>query len=105
MHKVNDVMVNGTRVSNLFSSRDEHWHTTTIRPIKSLYSMSRVIDVEYGVDKSIKAYTNKLQEKFIDGPQPAVCDMSDWMLYCETYFKLLPYFWVLTLDSQLPGTR
>ncbi|KAK2766963.1 hypothetical protein FQN54_006279 [Arachnomyces sp. PD_36] len=81
MHKVNDVVINGVRLSNFFSTRDEHWHATAIKPIKSLYSMSRVTDVEYGVDKSIRAYTKKLQEKFIDGPKPEVCDMSDWMLY------------------------
>lgn len=92
MYKVNDVIMNGTRISNLFSTLDENWHTAKIKPIKSLYSMSRVLDVECGVDKSINAFTKKLQELFIDGPQPAVCDIGDWMLYCESHFGTPPYF-------------
>lgn len=91
MHKVNDVVINGTRISNFFSTRDEHWHATSIKPIKPLYSMSRVIDVEYGVDKQINAFTKKLQELFIDGPQPAVCEMGDWMLYCEIHSESCLY--------------
>lgn len=53
--------------------------------------MSRVIDVEYGVDKQINAFTKKLQELFIDGPQPAVCEMGDWMLYCEIHSESCLY--------------
>lgn len=95
MHKVNDVKINGMRISNFFSTRDEDWHNMAIRPIKSLYSMSRVTDVEYGVDKSIKAYTKRLQEVFIDGPEPKTCEMGDWMLYCEIDYHCSPFHQIL----------
>ncbi|KAI9931468.1 hypothetical protein MW887_010043 [Aspergillus wentii] len=79
MYSVNDVMVNGTRVSNLFSTRDETWHSTIIRPVKSLYSMTRVQDAEHSVDTAIQLYFEKLQERFVSTGRP--CDMADYMLY------------------------
>lgn len=84
MYSVNDVMVNGTRVSNLFSTRDETWHSTIIRPVKSLYSMTRVQDAEHSVDTAIQLYFEKLQERFVSTGRP--CDMADYMLYCGSQY-------------------
>ncbi|KZF19789.1 cytochrome P450 [Xylona heveae TC161] len=79
MYMINDVMVNGVRVSNLFSTRSEEWHSTSIRPIKSLYSMTKVQDFEHHVDTTLNFLMQKLEERFINTGKP--CDMADYLLY------------------------
>lgn len=81
MYNVNDVVVSGVRLSNLFSTQDEKWHSTFVRPVKSLYSMSRVQEVESNMDVTIKLFFDKLRTKFISTGQP--CEMSDWINFCE----------------------
>ncbi|KAL2002185.1 hypothetical protein VTN02DRAFT_482 [Thermoascus thermophilus] len=79
MYGVNEAMVAGKRVTNLFATTDEKWHSTFIRPVKSLYSMTKVQDVEHCVDAVINLYLEKLQERFVS-PGKA-CDMADYMVY------------------------
>lgn len=81
MYSVNDVIVSGKRVSNLFGTTDEKWHATVIRPVKSLYSMTKVQDVEHCVDAVINLYLEKPQERFVSTGKP--CDMADYILYCK----------------------
>ncbi|KAJ5113682.1 cytochrome P450 [Penicillium angulare] len=77
MYNVNDVVVGGVRLSNLFSTRDEKWHSTYIRPVMSLYSMSRVQDVEDEVDTTINLFLEKLRTHFVSTGKS--CEMSDWL--------------------------
>ncbi|KAJ5692601.1 cytochrome P450 [Penicillium macrosclerotiorum] len=77
MYNVNDVLVGGNRLSNLFSSQDEKWHSTYIRPVKNLYSMSKVQDVETTMDITINLFFDKLRERFVRTDKP--CEMSDWI--------------------------
>ncbi|KAJ5921118.1 hypothetical protein N7466_009444 [Penicillium verhagenii] len=77
MYNVNDVVVGGMRLKNLFSNQDEKWHSTYIRPIKSLYSMSRVQDVEQNVDITINLLLDKLRTHFVRTGKP--CEMTDWI--------------------------
>ncbi|KAJ5750360.1 hypothetical protein N7533_007388 [Penicillium manginii] len=77
MYNVNDVVIGGVRLSNLFSSQDEKWHSTFIRPVKSMYSMSRVQEVESTMDVTIKLLFDKLRAKFVGTGQ--TCEMSDWI--------------------------
>ncbi|KAJ5590564.1 cytochrome P450 [Penicillium hetheringtonii] len=77
MYNVNDVMINGVRLSNLFSTQDEKWHSTFIRPVKSLYSMSRVQEVEGNMDITIKLLFDQLRERFVG--KGKTCEMSDWI--------------------------
>ncbi|KAJ5831933.1 hypothetical protein N7474_000244 [Penicillium riverlandense] len=77
MYNVNDVVVSGVRIKNLFSHQDEKWHSTFIRPVKGLYSMSKVQDVEPGMDQTIKFFFEKLRERFIYPGK--VCEMSDYL--------------------------
>lgn len=87
MYNVNDVVIGGVRLSNLFSSRDEKWHSTFIRPVKNMYSMSRVQEVEDTMDVTIKLLFNKLRTKFVGTGQ--ACEMSDWINFCEYLAHLL----------------
>ncbi|KAJ5203779.1 cytochrome P450 [Penicillium cinerascens] len=77
MYNVNDVIVSGTRFKNLFSNQDEKWHSTFIRPVKSLYSMSKVQDVEHNVDITIELLLEKLRERFVRPGKP--CEMSEYI--------------------------
>ncbi|KAJ5703005.1 hypothetical protein N7488_010553 [Penicillium malachiteum] len=76
MYNVNDVVVSGMRLSNLFSTQDEKWHSTFVRPINSLYSMSRVQETEHNVDITIELFLEKLRVNFVRTGKP--CEISDW---------------------------
>ncbi|KAJ5670587.1 cytochrome P450 [Penicillium maclennaniae] len=77
MYNVNDVIVSGTRYKNLFSNQDEKWHSTFIRPIKNLYSMSKVQDVEHNVDITIQLFLEKLRERFVRPGK--TCEVSEYI--------------------------
>ncbi|KAJ5657790.1 cytochrome P450 [Penicillium longicatenatum] len=77
MYNVNDVVVGGIRLKNLFSSQDEKWHSTYIRPIKNLYSLTKVQDVEANVDITINLLLEKLRARFVGTGKP--CEMTDWI--------------------------
>lgn len=71
----------GTRVSTLFSSRDEKWHTAALRPIRALYSMSQVLEMEHLIDKTIDLLCEKLDGRFVE--TGATLDIADYVLYGE----------------------
>ncbi|KAJ5460255.1 cytochrome P450 [Penicillium daleae] len=79
MYNVNDVVVSGVRLSNLFSSQDEKWHSTFTRPVKTLYSMSRVQDVEENMDITVNLFLDKLRERFVSTGKS--CEMTDWISF------------------------
>lgn len=86
MYNVNDVVVGGVRLSNLFSSQDEKWHSTYIRPIKNMYSLSRVQEVEENVDITLKLLLEKFRARFVDTGKP--CEMTDWINFCVCFDPL-----------------
>ncbi|CEO60221.1 hypothetical protein PMG11_04859 [Penicillium brasilianum] len=79
MYNVNDVVVAGSRLSNLFSSQDEKWHSTFTRPVKTLYSMSRVQEVEDNMDITLNLFLEKLRERFVR--TGITCEMTDWISF------------------------
>ncbi|KAJ5751975.1 hypothetical protein N7520_008892 [Penicillium odoratum] len=79
MYNANDVVVGGVRLKNLFSNQDEKWHSVYIRPIKNLYSMSRVQEVEQNVDITINLLLDKLRANFVRTGKP--CEMTEWINY------------------------
>lgn len=87
MYNVNDVVVSGMRLSNLFSSQDEKWHSTFTRPVKSVYSMSRVQEVEDNMDSTVNLFLDKLRERFVRTGK--TCEMTDWISFCE--YTFLPF--------------
>ena len=88
MVSVNDVMIDGQRVSNLFGTRDEEWHDAKLKPIKSLYSMTKVQDFEANVDLAINLFVEKLQDRFIKPGNS--CDMADYLGFCTS--------WILSIN-------
>ncbi|CAG8229941.1 unnamed protein product [Penicillium nalgiovense] len=77
MYNDNDVVVGGVRLKNLFSNQNESWHSTYIRPVKNLYSMSKVQDAESNIDITIKLLCEKLRARFVRPGK--TCEMSDWI--------------------------
>lgn len=76
-----DSRFNGKRVANLFTSKDEKWHTMVLRPVRPLYSMTQVLDMENLIDTTINLLCEKLDERFVQ--QGESCDIADYMMYGE----------------------
>lgn len=54
---------------------------TVLRPVRPLYSMTQVLDMESLVDTTINLLCEKLDERFV---QPGKsCDMADYIMYGE----------------------
>ena len=77
----NDVLVNGQRVSNLFSTRDEDWHNSSLKPIRSLYSMTRALDAEVHVDKMLEDFMSIVEERFAKHGKEF--DMAEYVPFCK----------------------
>ncbi|RSM13176.1 hypothetical protein CEP52_002143 [Fusarium oligoseptatum] len=65
MYMINDVLINGKRLANVFNTRDLAWHAQQIKPISKFFSMSRLMDIEPLLDVTINMITSKLNEKVL----------------------------------------
>ncbi|KAH8812220.1 putative cytochrome P450 [Xylogone sp. PMI_703] len=82
MYKPNDVLINDMRISNLFSARDNEWHDKYIKPIRGLWTMSKVLEMEPLIDETLNKFTSKLGAKFADGLNIGkTCMMDDWLAF------------------------
>ncbi|OJJ39814.1 hypothetical protein ASPWEDRAFT_25610 [Aspergillus wentii DTO 134E9] len=82
MYRPNDVLIEGHRISNLFNTPDEDWHNQNIRPIRGLWSMTKVLEYEPLIDETLGKLVQKLAAKFADGPNAGtVCPADDWIGY------------------------
>lgn len=81
MYSVNDSKdPTGIRVRNLFSTRDENYHSTLIRPVRNLYTMTKLQEMEPLIDETINLFCDILMERFaVPGK---ACEMTDYILYC-----------------------
>lgn len=81
MYRTNDVLINGVRLSNLFNTQDNHWHDTYMNPIRSLWTMTKVLDMESLIDETLNKFTAKMDVKFADVEHN--CMMDEWLGYCK----------------------
>ncbi|TVY47545.1 Cytochrome P450 monooxygenase [Lachnellula occidentalis] len=79
MYRPNDVLINGVRLSNLFNTQDNDWHDTYMNPIRSLWTMTKVLDMESLIDETLNRFTTKLGAKFADVGNK--CMMDEWLGY------------------------
>ncbi|CAG8033226.1 unnamed protein product [Penicillium nalgiovense] len=80
MYRPNDVLLEGHRLSNLFNTQDEDWHNQNIRPIRSLWSMTKVLEYEPFIDETITKFVDKLALRFVDGGNAGkVCPADEWI--------------------------
>ncbi|KAF4461115.1 Cytochrome P450 [Fusarium albosuccineum] len=82
MYMVNDVVVNGKRIANIFNARDHAWHAQQLKPISKFFSMSKLMDVEPLMDETINKFVAQLDEKFFKGSSSGgPCKMDEWLAY------------------------
>lgn len=82
MYAVNDAFLNGQRIPNLFSARDEAWHGKILRPVRSLYATSSLPVLEPALDPVIDDCLKELEKRF-SGPNAGKSfDASTWMDFC-----------------------
>lgn len=77
MYKPNEALVDGKRITNLFNTTDEAYHTVANKPVKPLYSLSKVQEVEPLIDESLEYLMKKLDAQYTG--KGAVCKWDDWM--------------------------
>src|SRR6201996_8425468 len=54
-------MANGVIVPTMFSTRNEEWHDQATRPIRSVYSSSKVLELEPRMDDTINLLVQGLE--------------------------------------------
>ncbi|KKA18016.1 Uncharacterized protein T310_8041 [Rasamsonia emersonii CBS 393.64] len=82
MYKPNDALVNCRRISNIFNTPDEEWHAKQIRPIRNMWTMTKVLDYEPLIDETLDKFVNKLAAKFVDGANAGkTCPIDEWLGY------------------------
>ncbi|OAA38812.1 Cytochrome P450 [Metarhizium rileyi] len=81
MYRVNDVIVNGLRISNIFNTQDEEFHAKYAKPIGSFWTLNKILELEPLMDETIQTFVNKLGCKFADVDSGKVCMMDDWLTY------------------------
>ncbi|KAI0600135.1 benzoate 4-monooxygenase cytochrome P450 [Biscogniauxia sp. FL1348] len=81
MYRPNDVLINGQRISNLFNTQDVAWHSKFMKPIRGLWTMTKVLEAESLVDETLNKFISKLGHKFADGTKSKVCPMDEWLTY------------------------
>ncbi|KAJ5342086.1 hypothetical protein N7541_011210 [Penicillium brevicompactum] len=80
MYRPNDVLLEGHRLSNLFNTQDEDWHNQNIRPIRGLWSMTKVLEYEPFIDETISKFVDKIALRFVDGDCAGkVCPADEWI--------------------------
>ncbi|RMY42164.1 hypothetical protein D0866_00105 [Hortaea werneckii] len=77
MYRVNDAYIGGQRISNVFNEQNEVRHAQRVKPIKSLYNMSRLVDKEPHIRRTLFLLMNKL-ERFCGGE---VCPMDRFVAF------------------------
>lgn len=82
MYRANDALINGQRISNIFNTDDNVWHDKQIRPIRNLWTMTKVLEQERAIDETISKLVHKLETRFVDGGNSGhMCMMDKWMGY------------------------
>lgn len=83
MYQPNDALIEGHRLSNLFNTQDNAWHDKYMKPIRSFWTMTKVLDIEPLIDETLIRLISKLDEKFVSKSTATgkVCMMDDWLGY------------------------
>lgn len=78
-------MVQGHRISNVFGTLDEDWHTKVMKPIKGLYSMTRSLDMEPHIDTTVREFFDAIEKRFVGGQNGGEpFDVGDWVPFCKS---------------------
>lgn len=84
MYRVNDVVVNGQRMPNIFNTPDKAFHAKYSNPIRGFWSMTKILDMEPLMDETLRELVAVLATRFADPEKERenpVCMMDDWLTY------------------------
>ncbi|KAJ5281445.1 hypothetical protein N7478_006817 [Penicillium angulare] len=60
--------------------KDEDWHNQNIKPIRGLWSMTKVLEYEPLIDETISKFVDKLSLRFVDGVNAnKICPADEWI--------------------------
>jgi hypothetical protein len=85
MYRVNDVVLDGKRIQNIFNTQDKAFHTKYSKPLGGLWTLSKVLDFEPLIDETLRELVQKLNEEYVD--KNAVCMIDDWISYCKSIIE------------------
>jgi hypothetical protein len=69
-------------LQNLFNTKDEDFHAKLRRSVANAFAMSTLVQFEPLVDSTITAFTDQLDQRFVDKPGPeGVLDFGMWLQY------------------------
>jgi len=88
MYAVNDVVFDGERLANVFSLRDQAVHAQQAKPIRGLWALGKLLEMEACLDQVIEMFVDNLGHNFADTePGKRYCMMEDWLAYCTNYLS------------------
>ncbi|KAF2124477.1 cytochrome P450 [Dothidotthia symphoricarpi CBS 119687] len=81
-YSVNDALQNGHLIQNLFSTRDNEFHSRTLKPVQKLYSLSNALQLETLMNEDLHVFRSELETRFMQGENEGkTCDLADWISY------------------------
>ena len=84
MYRVNDVVVNGQRMPNIFNTPDKTFHAKYSNPIRGFWSMTKILDMEPLMDDTLRELVDVLTTRFATASSSSSmtpCMMDDWLTY------------------------
>lgn len=83
MYRVNDVLIEGHIIQNVFNTADHEFHSKFTKPIGGFWTLSKVLELEFLMDETLDKFVDILCKRFVDGDKAGtVCMMDDWLTYC-----------------------
>ncbi|KAF4547581.1 Cytochrome P450-like protein 20 [Elsinoe fawcettii] len=76
-YSVHDLVLGKQILSNVFSTRDENWHTGMTKPVHGVFTTTNVLQFEALMSDIIKYFVQRVDEQFIKPKKP--CDIGLWL--------------------------
>jgi hypothetical protein len=81
-YSVNDAIQDGQRISNIFGTRSNDFHTRQIRPIRHLYKPAFATELEPVMNDTVRVLCTELEQRFMQGANVGkTCDIGEWISY------------------------
>ncbi|SPO06362.1 related to pisatin demethylase / cytochrome P450 monooxygenase [Cephalotrichum gorgonifer] len=82
-YEIGDAVANGQRIENVFSTRNNLFHSRYLKPYQKYFSMSTVLKKEDLADKVVLSLCEQLEVRFVDNHNKGkTAPLADWIEYC-----------------------
>lgn len=76
-------MSNGQRIENVFSTRNNTFHATYMKPFAKFFSPNEVLAKEGLSDRTVALLCEQLEARFMDNENVGkVVDLAQWIEFC-----------------------